>query len=127
MNTTGLKIRKLRELRNYTQEYMAERLKIGQNTYSRYESGEIEPKVAHLKTIAEVLEVPVEELLRPDPIVVQMSHNETANNVVHQMNNVPKELFEKLSERYDARVLELERTNQRLMEMLERLVKQQGA
>ena len=62
VNTTGLKIRKLRELRNYTQEYMAERLKIGQNTYSRYERGEIEPKVSHLRTIAEVLDVPIEEI-----------------------------------------------------------------
>lgn len=125
MNTTGLKIRRLRELRNYTQEHMAERLKIGQNTYSRYENGEIEPKVSHLRTIAEVLDVPVEELLRPDPIVVHMSHNETAQNVVHQQNNIPQELFEKLSERYEARVAELEQTNQRLLDMLERLIKQQ--
>lgn len=123
VNTTGLKIRKLRELRNYTQEYMAERLKIGQNTYSRYERGEIEPKVSHLRTIAEVLDVPIEEILRPDPIVVNISQTENANGVVHQQNNVPTELFEKLVERYDARVMEMERTNQRLMDLLEKLMK----
>lgn len=122
MNTTGLKIRKLRELRNYTQEYMAEHLKVGQNTYSRWENGEVEPKLTHLRTIAEVLEVPVEELLRTDPIVIQMSHNKTAQNVVHQQNNVPTELFQDLLTRYDARVMELERLNQRLIDLLERAV-----
>lgn len=126
MNTTGLKIRKLRELRNYTQEYMADHLKVGQNTYSRYETGEIEPKLSQLRAIAELLEVPAEELLRTEPIVVNISQTETANGVVHHQNNVPAELFKQLMERYDSRVAELERTNERLLTLLEKLAKPQG-
>jgi transcriptional regulator with XRE-family HTH domain len=128
MKMLGVKIRRLRELRNYTQEYMATRLDINQNTYSRYEKGEIEPKLERLKTIAEVLEVPTEELLRPDPIVIQVSHNEVANggNLVHHHSNVPRDLFEKLADRYEERVKELERMNQRLLDLLERFSGDKG-
>jgi transcriptional regulator with XRE-family HTH domain len=51
------KIRRLRELRNYRQEYMAEQLGISQNAYSRLENGETKLDVERLRKIAEVLEV----------------------------------------------------------------------
>lgn len=105
---------------------MADHLKVGQNTYSRYETGEIEPKLSQLRAIAELLEVPAEELLRTEPIVVNISQTETANGVVHHQNNVPAELFKQLMERYDSRVAELERTNERLLTLLEKLAKPQG-
>ena len=126
MNTTGLKIRKLCELRNYTQEYMADRLGIVQNTYSRYETGEIDIKLSQLRSIAEVLDVPVEELLRPDPIVINMSHNEQANGVVHSLSNVPHDLIEKLTERYEKHLVELSQSNERMMAMIAQLIKQKG-
>ncbi len=40
MNTIGEKIKKIRELKNYTQEYMAAQIGITQAGYSKIERGE---------------------------------------------------------------------------------------
>ncbi|TAE49422.1 MAG: XRE family transcriptional regulator, partial [Cytophagales bacterium] len=52
----GKKIKKLRELRNITQEYMAEKLDTSQQNYSRWEKGEIEITVSRLEQIAKILD-----------------------------------------------------------------------
>lgn len=51
------KIRKIRLEKGYSQEYMAECLKISQNTYSRIEAGEIKLFVNRLIIIASILEI----------------------------------------------------------------------
>lgn len=53
----GQKIKKIRELRNYSQEYLAERLGISQVSYSRIENGQTRLDLQRMKQIAEVLEV----------------------------------------------------------------------
>ena len=55
MDNTGRKIRKLRELRNFTQKYMAERLGITQSNYARIENNKINLTESRLKKIAEIL------------------------------------------------------------------------
>lgn len=57
------KIKKYREMKNYTQEYMADKLNISQNTYSKIESGGIKLTVDRLKQIADILETPLEEII----------------------------------------------------------------
>lgn len=52
----GQKIKKLRELKNYTQKYMASRLQMTQGNYARIESGEIHISDERLDLIAEILE-----------------------------------------------------------------------
>lgn len=52
----GYRIRKMRELKGYKQEYMAERLGIGQTSYSDIESGKAKLTVDRLKKIAELLD-----------------------------------------------------------------------
>lgn len=44
-------IRGLREDKDLTQQYMADLLKIGRTMYRRYETGETEIPIRHLKTI----------------------------------------------------------------------------
>lgn len=44
-------IRGLREDRDLTQQYMADLLKIGRTMYRRYETGETEIPIRHLKTL----------------------------------------------------------------------------
>lgn len=53
----GYKIKKIRELRNYRQEYMAEKLGISQVSYSRVESGQTKLNLSRLEDIAKILEV----------------------------------------------------------------------
>ena len=59
----GSKIRKLRNQREYSQEYMAQKLNISPATYSKQERGETDLTVNQVEKIAEVLEVEVSELL----------------------------------------------------------------
>lgn len=56
-------IRKKRESKNYTQEYLAYKLKISQNAYSKIELGYTKITVERLLQIADVLEVNPAELL----------------------------------------------------------------
>ncbi len=49
-------IRKTREHRNYTQEYLAAKLRISQNAYSKIELGYTRITVERLLHIAEILE-----------------------------------------------------------------------
>ncbi|MBY0427317.1 MAG: helix-turn-helix domain-containing protein [Cytophagales bacterium] len=66
----GEKIKKVRELRNYTQEYMAEKLRMSQAGYSKLETGESDISYTKLSQVAEVLEMKVEDLVSFDEKVV---------------------------------------------------------
>ena len=63
-------IRSKREYRNYTQEYLAAKLNISQNAYSKIELGYTKITVERLFQIAAILEFEVSELIDPEPIGV---------------------------------------------------------
>ena len=56
-------IRKVREYRNYTQDYLAAKLKISQNAYSKIELGYSKITLNRLIEIAEILEVELTDLI----------------------------------------------------------------
>ena len=56
-------IRNKREQRNYTQEYLAAKLDISQNAYSKIELGYTKITIERLFQIADVLEYDVTELI----------------------------------------------------------------
>ncbi|RZL34481.1 MAG: XRE family transcriptional regulator [Pedobacter sp.] len=56
-------IRKIREYRDYTQDYLAAKLKISQNAYSKIELGYSKLTIERLFQIASILEVDVTRLL----------------------------------------------------------------
>jgi transcriptional regulator with XRE-family HTH domain len=56
-------IRKIREFRNYTQDYLAAKLKISQNAYSKIELGYSAITLDRLINIAEILEVELADLI----------------------------------------------------------------
>ncbi len=56
-------IRKIREYRNYTQDYLAAKLKISQNAYSKIELGYSKLTIDRLFQIAAILEVEVPHVL----------------------------------------------------------------
>jgi transcriptional regulator with XRE-family HTH domain len=59
-------IRKIRELRNYTQDYLAAKLKISQNAYSKIELGYSNITLNRLIEIAEILEIDLTDLICDD-------------------------------------------------------------
>lgn len=66
-----LRIKELREKRGYLQRNIADYLGCTQQTYSRYETGEVEPTVLVLAALAEFYKVSVDYIMgltdKPDP------------------------------------------------------------
>ena len=63
-------IRNKREYRNYTQEYLASKLNISQNAYSKIELGYTKITVERLFQICDVLEFEITELIDFKPTSV---------------------------------------------------------
>jgi transcriptional regulator with XRE-family HTH domain len=59
-------VRKKRELKNYTQEYLALKLNISQNAYSKIELGYTKITLERLFQIADILEIDVIDLISTD-------------------------------------------------------------
>lgn len=59
----NFKIKKLREMRNFTQEYMAHCLQLTQRSYSSIENGKTQLTIERLKEIADILKVGIGEIL----------------------------------------------------------------
>jgi transcriptional regulator with XRE-family HTH domain len=55
-----------RELKCLTQEYMASELHMTPAAYARWERGEREPRTEAIAQIADVLEIPVQNLFKRD-------------------------------------------------------------
>lgn len=62
----GEKIKKIRELKNFTQGYMAEQLELAQSSYSKIESGEIDLTISRIEQIAKILYIDISQILNFD-------------------------------------------------------------
>jgi len=95
----GTKIKKIRELKNLTQDYMAQQLNVSQSTYSRIEKDDDgDLTLAQLKQISEILEVKVEDLINfNDKFIFNNFTSNQANQgyIVNNISPVEKELYEK--------------------------------
>jgi len=69
----GQKLRVIREFRNYSQEHIAGKLGISQNSYSRIENNQTKLTAERLKQLATILNVPPEELLSDEDPVINFS------------------------------------------------------
>ncbi len=75
----GRKIKQLRELRNFTQNYMADQLGMSVNGYGKIERDETDVSVKRLQQIAKVLETDLNTLLNFEARhVFNLYHNQTA-------------------------------------------------
>lgn len=59
----GKKLRKIRELKGFSQEYIAKALATSQRNYSRIEQNEVEITFSKLEKISKVLEVTPQQIL----------------------------------------------------------------
>jgi len=63
MQRIAFKIRKVREYKNYSQEYLASKIGISQNAYSKIELGYSKITLDRLFHIANLLDVDTQELM----------------------------------------------------------------
>lgn len=93
----GQNIRKIRELRNFTQQYMAENLQMTQGNYARLENEEIQMTEARLEKIASVLGCDAATIVEftPEIFFSQKYRPEKQEPVIHyQISPELKRLYE---------------------------------
>ncbi len=99
-NIIGKKIRTIRELKGYSQEYVAGKLDIAQNTYSKIESNQTKLNTDTLERIAEILEVSINDLLSEEPIVLNfngINHGAQGKfDLIEHFHSGQKDLYEKI-------------------------------
>ena len=77
----GEKIKKIRELKGRTQEYMAEHLEMSQQNYSNIERNEVELKLPILEKITKILGVSINDVLNFDEkMVFNVTNNQNGTN-----------------------------------------------
>jgi transcriptional regulator with XRE-family HTH domain len=119
----GHKIKKLRELRNLTQEHMASSLGLSQSAYSRMELGETEITFSKLEKISEELGMKPEEIIAfNESMVFNVMNNQTGNGLVIN-NNVPSEEAKESKNLYDQLITQLKEENAHLKKVIENLLK----
>jgi transcriptional regulator with XRE-family HTH domain len=118
----GHKIKKLRELRNLTQEHMANSLGLSQSAYSRMELGETEITFSKLEKISEELGMRPEEIIAfNESMVFNVMNNQTGNGLVIN-NNVPNEEVKDNKVLYEQLISQLREENAHLKKIIENLI-----
>lgn len=99
----GHKVRQIRELKNLTQEYMADRLGMSQRGYSKVERDEVKLDWERITQIAKVFDMEPMDLVSFDDNLI--FNNCTQSGKIHEqhIHNLP----EKLIEQYEARIKSL--------------------
>lgn len=96
MQEIGKNIRKVRELRNYTQEYMAEHLGLSQSTYCNLEKGLADIKLSQMTKIAKILDIDVIALLQFKGEKMLDDKKDEDEDALKPLTNREKQLYEEL-------------------------------
>jgi len=113
---TALRIKKIREYRNYTQQYMADSLELSQNAYCKIENGTTKLTIDRLETIANVLDVPVESILSSS----NQTFNIENNNIDKLYGNI-ENLYEANKELLEKQITLLQQQNEQLLKTIQLL------
>lgn len=93
----GEKIRLIREMRGFSQENVAARLGIAQNTYSKIETNNSKLESGMLVKIADALGVSPMDILSSQPAIVNLQSNKGMQfGYVETVIASQKELYEKI-------------------------------
>jgi transcriptional regulator with XRE-family HTH domain len=85
MDTARLNIKRHREVKGLRQQDMADKLSMSLRSYQGLECGETKLDIERLERIAGILETSMEELLRPEGVVI---HQEVRDNAYDNKNGL---------------------------------------
>jgi len=92
-----IKIKQIRELKNFTQEYVAQKLGLSTRAYSKIETGETQLTINRLNEISAVLGIgPMEVLGFDDKKVFNFYNSNDINNIKNI--NLPDKLVQQYEE-----------------------------
>lgn len=112
MNDIGFKIRRAREQKGYSQEFIASQLDITQASYARIESQEIKLSIDRLQKIADILDVNILSLLDSSSISIQNYTNQEGaygNGYVENLHVENKETTKKLIQTFENEIEHLKK------------------
>ena len=114
----GEKIKKLRELKNYTQQYVADQLDLSLSGYGKIERNETDISISRLEQIAEVLGVDINTVLSfEEKHIFNLSNNHLANGIVQNQYTTQNDLVEQIVQQY-------KEENNYLKELIKELMKE---
>ena len=112
-------IKKYRELKGFSQEYMAHQLSVNQSTYAKMENSSTKITIDKLFSVAKLLETDVSEILDlKNQTIFNQTDNETANafGKVEHYYQENKEVYQELLKAKDEQIALLK-------EMLDKKIK----
>lgn len=93
----GQKIKKLRELKNYTQAYVAEQLNLSLSGYGKIERDETDITLNRLNEIAQILGTDYNTILSFDEKhIFNFQQNQNANGIVQNQQVIDKDAWQQL-------------------------------
>lgn len=101
----GHVIKKYRELRNYSQKYVASKMGMSQNAYSKIENNITQLTVHHIKELSKILDVTITDFLRDDFEIhkpVMLPKTVTKADVLEHIGILQKKLMEKHATKHEA-------------------------
>ncbi len=113
----GEKIKKLRELKNYTQQYMADQLELSLSGYGKIERNDTDISISKLEKIAKILHTDVNTILSFDEKhIFNISENKQANISMRDQHINQMELIEKITQQYKDEIARLSEIIKTLIE-----------
>ena len=108
VTSIGNRIKKIRELKNLTQEHMAEKIGVSQSTYGRFENDITELTISKLEKIAESLGCTLDDIFNFDRGNFLQNTNHSGN--INSPNSIvnDKYLIEELIKAKDKIIFTLE-------------------
>ena len=105
----GQKVRRIREMRGYSQSYVADKLSIAQSKYSELETGKKDISDAFLEEVAAILEVHSDIIRNYSDHVIFNNCSQSGYYNVNNINDLSTvhELYKSMMEIQEARIVEL--------------------
>ena len=121
----GIRIRKIREFRNYTQTHLADKLNISQNAYSKIENGTSKLTTDRLEELAKILDVPVESMLNGERQIFNFdnSHIEKFYGYIEHLHEENKEIIQTTMNILEQQSQFLKQQNEILIKAIEAFTK----
>lgn len=129
MQNIGENIKKIRELKNYTQEHVAKKLNVSRAWYIKLESNSSDIKYEHLQKLAEIFGVTVNDIISfsDKNFFNTTHHNHNVKNVGNIINDFQHEemkaLYEKLLTEREQRLKDKDDMIKQLKEVITKKLK----
>lgn len=106
----GHVIKKYREMRNFSQKYVASKMGISQNAYSKIENNITQLTVHHVKELSHILDIAISDLLNDDFEIhrpMHIPHSVSKSDLLHHLEELKSRIDAKHASKHHAYIAAL--------------------